>query len=204
MTAPHRRRVLAFAIALAATLMLTVPAISSAALPSSSVTSATWRVRTSWVRYVTNPGWFVYADQGSITPTGGASATGSEYTTWGDDWTEYSYNYAFAASDDYPASPRTVRLTGGLDFDMSIHGIDISLSDLRVVKNGSSESLVVDASYKPLLGSTVTRPDITLGSIVAVTGIPNQVQLTSAGAEVFNGGSNGSYRAGQEFGSLTY
>jgi hypothetical protein len=204
MTAPHRRRVLALATALAATMLLAVPALSGAALPSTSVTGVTWRVRTSWVRYVTNPGWFVYTDQGSITPTGGARATGSEYTTWGDDWTEYSYNYAFAASDDLPASPRTVRLTGGLDFDMSVHGIDISLSDLRVVKSGSSETLVGDASYKPLLGSTVTRGDIALGDLVAVTGIPNQVQLTRAGAEVFNGGSNGSYRAGQEFGSLTY
>lgn len=88
---------------------------------------------------------------------------------------------------------------------MSVHGIDISLSDLRVVKSGSSEQLLADATYVPFGGSTVSRPDIVLGDVVDVSGGPaNQVQLTAAGAAVFNGGSNGSYRAGGEFGTLVY
>jgi hypothetical protein len=204
MARPHRRRALALATALAATLMLAVPAVSSAALPSSSVSSVTWNVRTSWVNYVTNPAWFLWTDQGTVTPTGGArAAPGSATTSWSG-WTNYAYSYAFAAADDHPASPRTVRLTGGLDFDMSAHGIDVSLSDLRVVSSGGVESLVGDATYVPLGGSTVSRADIAIGTIVAVSGIPNQVQLTAAGAEIFNGGSNGSYRAGAEFGSLDY
>lgn len=204
MATPHRRRALAFATALAATLMLVVPAVSSATLPGSSVSSVKWNVRTSWVNYVTNPAWYLWTGQGSVTPTGGArAAAGSATTSWSG-WINYAYSYSFAASDDYPASPRTVRLTGGLDFDMSAHGIDISLSDLRVVSSGGTESLVGDATYVPLGGSTVSRPDIAIGTIVAVTGIPNQVQLTAAGAEIFNGGSNGSYRVGAEFGSLDY
>jgi len=206
MTRSIGRRVVALASVLAASVALVVPATSSAALPGTDVSSVTWNVRSSWVNYLTNPAWFLWLGQGSVTPTGGAApASGSAYTSWGSGWTEYAYSYAFAASDDNPASPRTVALTGGLDFDQSAHGIDVSLSDLRVVADGGGERLLADASYVPLGGSTVTRSDIVLGEVVDVSGGPaNQVQLTSAGAEVFNGGSNGSYRAGAEFGTLVY
>lgn len=205
MTKSIRRRVVALASVLAASVVLVVPATSSAALPGTNVSSVTWNVRTSWVSYLTNPAWFVWTGQGSVTPTGGAAvASGTAYARWSG-WTDYAYSYTFAAGDDNPASPRTVALTGGLDFDMSVHGIDISLSDLRVVKSGSSEQLLADATYVPFGGSTVSRPDIVLGNVVDVSGGPaNQVQLTGDGAAVFNGGSNGSYRAGGEFGTLVY
>lgn len=72
MTKSIRRRVIALASVLAASVVLVVPATSSAALPGTSVSSVTWNVRTSWVNYLTNPAWFVWTGQGSVTPTGGA------------------------------------------------------------------------------------------------------------------------------------
>ena len=50
----------------------------------------------------------------------------------------------------------------------------------------------------------MTDNDLDFANLGDVTGINNQVQLTSGGATVFNGGGNGSYSAGDEFGRLVY
>jgi hypothetical protein len=204
MTRSLARPVLA---ALAVALALALPATASAALPGSAVTTADWDVRHSWVDYVTNPAWFGYLGQGTVTRAGGAaSQTGYGSTGWDAPWTDYEYGTRFAAASDTTAGGvRTVSLTGGIDFALSAHGVDVRLSDVRVVAAaGGRQHIVLDAYHDPLSGSPTTSNDLDFADLVDVPGTANQLQLTSGGAAVFNGGSNGSYSAGDEFGRLVY
>lgn len=194
-------------VGLLAMLALAIPASASAALPAGTVSNVDWDVRHSWVDYVTNPSWFAFLGQGTVTRTGGsASQTGYGATAWRSPWTDYQYGTRFAApSDSTSGGVRTVTLTGGITFAMSAHSVDVRLTDVRVVKETSGrEHIVLDAYYDPLSGSPVTVNDLDFADLRDVTGINNQLQLTSGGATVFNGGSNGSYRAGSEFGRLVY
>ncbi|HMJ04490.1 MAG TPA: HtaA domain-containing protein [Conexibacter sp.] len=187
---------------LLATLALAAPATSSAALPGGTVMTADWDVRHSWVDYVTNPAWYLGLGQGTVTRSGGAaSQSGYGRTAWRSPWTNYEYGTRFAAaSDSTSGGVRTVQLTGGLRFVVSPHSIDVRLSDIRVVQDaGGNESIVLDAYYDPISGSPVTENDLDFADLVG-----DQPQLTSGGATVFNGGSNGSYRAGDAFGALVY
>ena len=193
--------------ALAAVVALALPAGASAALPAGSVTDVNWDVRHSWVNYVTNPAWYGFLGQGTVTRTGGStSVSGFGATGWSSPWANTQYGTGFdVTSDSTAGGKRTLQLKGGLDFDVAPHSIDVSLSDVRVVKeSGGREHIVLDASYKPLGGSTVVNNDLDFADLVDVTGIDNQLQLTSGGATVFNGGANGSYKAGSEFGRLVY
>ncbi|MGX6447406.1 HtaA domain-containing protein [Patulibacter sp. S7RM1-6] len=186
-------------IALAAA--LAAPAASQATVPA-NVQSANWNLRHSWVNYLVNP--FLSLGQGRVTPTGattadkpvadpdGGAAAGPPSTPYGYVWK--------VGSDTTSGGARTIALRGGIDFDQPIHGIDISLRNVRVVPSGSTENLVVDGSYKTLAGSTVTVAGKTFGSVSA-TGV---VTLSADGAAIFNGGSNGSYAAGDEFGTVAY
>ena len=194
---------------LALVAMFLVPAPSQASVPG-SVTSVTWNVRTSWVNYLTNPAWFLGFGQGSVTTTasnGGTSsvAAGSATTSWGGSYTEYAYSYAFGKSTD-TGTPRVVTLKGGLDFDQSAHSIDVSLANLRIVDNPSGvEKLRVDGSYDPLVGSPVSLTDVDAFEIAENPSSGTYaVTLTAAGAAIFNGGGNGSYAAGDPFGSIAY
>jgi Htaa len=201
------RRVSCAAITVLAALALALPAGASAALPAGPVSAADWDVRHSWVDYVTNPAWFGYAGQGTVTPTGSAaSQAGYGLTGWSAPWTNYQYGTRFAAAGDSTAAgTRTVQLGGGIDFAMSVHSIDVRLSDVRVVKEpGGREHVVLDAYHDPLTGAPVTSNDVDFADLVDVPGTANQLQLTSDGATVFNGGSNGSYSAGDAFGRLVY
>jgi hypothetical protein len=205
----HRRTRLTarIVVGLIAALALAIPSAASASLPVGTVSNADWDVRHSWVDYVTNPAWFAGLGQGTLTRTGGAaSQTGYGATAWRSPWVDYQYGTRFAAaSDSTSGGVRTVQLTGGIRFAMSAHSVDVRLTDVRVVKDsGGREHIVLDAYYDPLSGSPVTENDLDFADLVDVTGIDNQLQLTSGGATVFNGGSNGSYRTGSEFGRLVY
>jgi Htaa len=192
---------------LAVLIALALPAGASAALPAGTVTRADWDVRHSWVDYVTNPAWFGYLGQGTVTRTGGsASQGGYGVTGWSSPWANYQYGTRFAAASDATAGgTRTVGLTGGIDFAVSVHGIDVRLSDLRVVADpGGRQHVVLDAYHDPISGPPTTNDDLDFADLVDVPGTANQLQLTSGGAAVFNGGSNGSYSAGDEFGRLVY
>lgn len=203
------RRSAAIAItALAASLF--APTSADAAAPS-GVTTVTWNVRTSWVNYVTNPAWYLGLGQGSVTTTasnGGtpSAAAGSAYTTYdAGSYDNYAYSYDFGVAGD-TGSPRVTTLEGGFDFDLSAHSIDISLTNLRVVDNpAGDESLRVDGSYDPLMGSVVSLSDVDAFTIAdAAVGGVHAVTLTAAGAAIFNGGANGSYAAGDAFGSVAF
>ncbi|MFT4263490.1 MAG: HtaA domain-containing protein [Nocardioides sp.] len=187
------------------------PTAAEASTPS-PVSSVTWNLRTSWVDYLTNPAWYGYTGQGSVAVTssnGGTSTAGSPDTSWsfgiGFTPTNYAYDYAFDVASD-SGSPRTVVLEGGLDFDMSAHSIDISLSDLKIQDNSSGpEQLLVDASYVPVGGTEQHLYDTAAFEIseTATSGLYT-VTLTEDGAEIFNGGSNGSYAEGDAFGSVAF
>lgn len=185
------------------------PGGAQAAVPAGT-TEVTWNVRTSWVNYVTNPAWYLGFGQGSVTTTasnGGTSspAPGSATTAWGGMYDEYAYSYDFAVAGD-TGSPRVTTVRGGLDFDMSAHSIDVSLTNLRIVDNPSGpERLRVDGSYDPLSGGVVTITNADAFEIAeTASGGGYAVTLTAAGAAIFNGGSNGSYAAGDAFGSLAF
>lgn len=201
------RAAIGLAVSLLAVLALALPAGASAALPVGTVSNADWDVRHSWVNYVTNPAWFLGLGQGTVTRTGGAaSQTGYGVTSWSSPWTNYQYGTRFAAaSDTTTGGVRTVQLTGGLQFAMSAHSIDVRLTDIKVKKETSGRvHVVLDSYYDPLSGAPVSTNDLDFADVVDVTGINNQLQLTSGGATVFNGGANGSYSAGDEFGRLVY
>jgi hypothetical protein len=198
-----KRRATVLVAGLLAALALAAPATSSAALPGGTVTTTDWDVRHSWVDYVTNPAWYAGLGQGTVTRSGGAaSQSGYGTTAWRSPWTNYEYGTRFAAaSDSTSGGVRTVQLTGALRFVVSPHSIDVRLSDIRVVKDaGGNESVVLDAYYDPVSGSPVTNDDLSFATLNA----SNQLALTSGGATVFNGGGNGSYRAGDAFGALVY
>jgi hypothetical protein len=182
-------------------LALVAPAASQATVPT-GVTSANWNLRHSWVNYLVNP--LLSLGLGSVTPTGtpaadrpvadpaGGAAAGPPSTPYGYVWS--------VGSDATSGGTRTVTLRGGIDFDQPLHGIDISLRNVRVVPSGTSESLVVDGSYRTVSGTTVAVTDAAFGT-VSSTGA---VTLGAAGAAIFNGGSNGSYAAGDAFGTVVY
>lgn len=190
-----------------AALALALPGVASAALPAGTVSTTDWDVRHSFVDYITNPVWYGYTDQGTVTRTGGASSqTGYGATAWRTPWIDYQYGTRFASSDTTARSGvRTVQLTGGLSFAMDAHFIDVRLSDLKVVKEtGGRVHVVADTYYAPLSGTPVSSDDVDFADVVDVTGTNNQVQLTSGGATAFNGGGNGGYRAGDAFGRLVF
>jgi hypothetical protein len=192
---------------LAVLLVLALPASAAASLPPGPVATTDWDVRHSWVDYVTNPAWFGFVGQGTVTRTGGAASQAGYGTTgWSSPWTNYEYGTRFAAASDTTAGGvRTVRLTGGIDFALSAHGVDVRLSDVRVVADaGGRQHVVLDAYYDPISGPPTTSDDLDFADLVDMAGAANQLQLTSGGATVFNGGSNGSYAAGDEFGRLVY
>lgn len=188
---------------------LLTPGSARAAVPTGT-TEVSWNVRTSWVNYVTNPAWYLGFGQGTVTPTasnGGTSAPapGSATTTWGGTYDESAYSYDFVVAGD-SGSPRVTTLQGGLDFELSAHSIDISLTDLRIVDDPAGvEKLRVSGSYDPLSGGPVTLTDVDAFTIAeTATGGVHAVTLTAAGAVIFNGGSNGSYAAGDPFGSVAF
>ena len=190
--------------AVTAAVAVAAPAAAQATIPS-PVTSATWTLRTSWVNYLTNPVWYGYAGQGSITTTssnGGTSAedTSGAYASW-PGFTDYAYGYVFGVASD-TGTPRVVTLEGGLDFEMSVHGIDVRFGDLKVRDAGSgAEELVADVSYEPVAGGGTQH---LYDTVVAHVSSAGAVTLTADGATAFNGGANGSYAAGSAFGTMAY
>jgi hypothetical protein len=181
--------------------VLAVPAASHATVPT-GVTSANWNLRHSWVNYLVNP--FLSLGQGRVTPTGATTADRpvadpAGGVAAGPPATPYGYIWK-VGSDVTSGGTRTVTLRGGIDFDQPVHGIDISLRNLRVVPTGTSETLLVDGSYRTTAGATVPLTGTTFGT-VSPTGV---VTLSAAGATIFNGGANGSYAAGDAFGTVAY
>ncbi|MBF6621726.1 MAG: HtaA domain-containing protein [Patulibacter sp.] len=194
-----RTRSLAGLLAAAATAVaFAMPATSQATVPS-PVTSATWTLKTSWVDYLTNP--LLSFGLGNVTPVGPGAPTGTGATAANFPYPHYAYVWS-PTSDTTSGGVRTVQFSGGIDFDQPLHDIDISISDVRVEDDGSTERLRVDATYKPFMGSPVTLSDVVFGEIDPSTQV---ITLEDDGAEIFNGGTTQrSYKTGDAFGSITF
>lgn len=203
-TTRRRTRLATLACALLAGIGATVPGTASATLPTQTTSDVNWNLRHGWVDYLTNPAWSLWTEQGALTPTGSPAPTADPsggFTSWDpDEWENTAYGWVFDVAAD-SGTPRTVALNGGLAFDMDAHDIHVTLTDIRVVDNGSGTEVVkLDGTYDPVSGSDVSVDDITFANVSSA----GAVTLTAAGAAMFNGGSNGSYSAGSAFGTLSY
>jgi hypothetical protein len=192
-----RLRPLLGGLALASVLAVAAPAAAQAAPIPSPATSPTWTLKTSWVNYLTNP--LLSLGQGRVTPTGPSAPVGIGAQAPNAPRPHYAYRWSVAS--DATAGVRTVTLAGGIDFEQPLHGIDIAITNVRVLQSTTARSVRVTASYKQTTGTVVTKPDVELGTVNENDG---RITLSADGAAIFNGGANGSYAAGQEFGSLTF
>jgi len=193
-----RRRIATTVATAAAFAAVAAPAAAQAAAIPSPATSPTWTLKTSWVNYLTNP--LLSLGAGRVTPTGPAAPVGTGATAPNAPNPHYAHVWS-VASDATASGTRTVTLNGGITFQQPWHGIDIKLTNVRVVQTAAARQFRVTASYKTTGGTTVAKPDIELG---AIDGTSDVLTLSTDGAAVFNGGSNGSYAAGQEFGSVAF
>ena len=183
----HALRAALVAVALA----LAIPSIASAA----SLSSSDWTLRDSWVNYVKNPLWI----NGSITAS----------NTWS---TSDGYTYTVPVSS---SSSDVQEHSGQIRFQVPLHGIDITFADLTVTRV-DPDTAVVNAvtSYDPLSGpDVVDEPtdilwlDLTSAGTSSSGGVTTYTDadayLTADGADVFNGGTNGSYDENEEWGDFS-
>lgn len=186
-----RGRFAVLAAAFVAALALAAPSAASAA----SLGQTDWTLRSGWVNYVTNPLW----------------KNAQPITT---SWASLGAN-TYGIPVVSGTSTSTVRHhSGSIRFDVDLHLIHVSIGNLEATVSGSTVTIEADVSYDPLLGAVVAdRRDILTLDLSAVAGEPGDdgetvytdvpAILTAGGAEVFNGGANGSYAAGQAFGDIS-
>lgn len=171
------RVLLSLAIAVA-TFALVVPAAASAG-------QADWTLRPSWVTYVGRWG-------GRTTAIPTASYSGGVVST-----TQVGTGSGSTASYD-----------GGFNSVVPLHFIDLGIEDISI--DFSTGNVTGSGWYTPFLG---TRRTFSGWHLVTLTGgtrsgtnpkewIGASAILTANGATVFNGGSNGSYRQGEQFGTI--
>ncbi|MBB4665060.1 HtaA domain-containing protein [Conexibacter arvalis] len=173
-----RVRVLLSLAAALMTFAFLVPAAASAG-------GAEWELRSTWLRYVTR--W------------GGRTTALSPAT-----FSSPVLSLPQAATGAGDVAP----FDGGFRSTVLLHGIDLAIEDVSI--DFSTGDVTGSGWYTPLLSARRTFSDWTLFTLTGGTrsgtnpktwtgAVP---ELTSDGAVVFNGGSNGSYAAGDEFGVL--
>jgi len=175
-------RTLLLSLAAFATFAFVVPAAASAG-------DVSWRLRDSWVTYVTRWG-------GTTVGVSPASYSSSTRTV--------TSPQVGSGSGDVAA------FDGGFRSRILLHGVDIQIVDLSI--DFATGDVKGSGWYTPLLSSRRTFSDWSLFTLTggarssgagfkAWTGATPR--LTANGATVFNGGDNGSYAAGEEFGTLS-
>ena len=211
-----RARLLAVATAAAVTLVA-LPAVASATVVSAGSGSHTQRE--SWVRYISTFG-------GTVTATGSASYSAGSATVFTDDVLTFAFDRANTTYDltGRAAGSGTIALSGGVDYAVPAHYIGVSISDPRITVAAPTSTATVSAlvSYDPYETSgpqvvnptTPTRVDVytlTLSGTGVFSGTTTRhswtnapARLTADGANAFNGGVNGSYRAGDLFGLFSF
>lgn len=185
-----RGRFAVLVAAFAAVLAFAVPSAAQAA----SLTQTDFTLKTSWVNYISSPFW----------------KNAQPITT---SWTSLGSNtYAVPAS----GTSSTARThTGSIAFDVDLHDIHVTLANLGVTRNLSTGVATVsaDVSYDPVSSETIVsdRRDVfTFDATAPAEGDDGEaiytdrvLSLTAGGAQLFNGGSNGSYAAGQAWGDIS-
>jgi hypothetical protein len=121
-------------------------------------------------------------------------------------WSSLGSN-TYAVPVETGSSTSTVREhTGGIAFDVDAHGIHITIDNLKLTRSGTDVVVNADVSYDPLVGSVVSdNRDLFYFTVPSGSGTFNDrtAYLTAGGAEVFNGGSNGSYEEDEAWGDFS-
>ncbi|HWT94633.1 MAG TPA: HtaA domain-containing protein [Solirubrobacteraceae bacterium] len=185
-----RGRFAVLAAAFVAALAFAVPSAAQAA----SLTQTDFTLKTSWVNYISNPLW----------------KNAQPITT---SWTSLGSNtYAVPVT----GTSSTVRThSGSIAFDVDLHDIHVTLANLTVTGNTTTGVATVsaDVTYDPVSSETIVsdRRDVFTfpltggveGDDGETTFTDRVLSLTAGGAQLFNGGSNGSYAAGQAWGDIS-
>uniref|UniRef100_UPI0004676C52 HtaA domain-containing protein n=1 Tax=Streptomyces exfoliatus TaxID=1905 RepID=UPI0004676C52 len=172
----------------------TAPATQPPADPSGVVDGRlTWGVKQSWQRYVGE------MCGGSVTASDGAAKRGS------------AYDFGFVKADlDADARKVEAAFSGKLAFVCAAHGIDWTVTDLKVKATGTTGTLTADVSSAvgnrndvPLVDLDLSKADWTVNKgLVTLADIP--AKLTAAGSATFSApGGQGGYPAGTAMDPVT-
>jgi hypothetical protein len=166
--------------------------------------------RTSWVTYIARFGGSIRAiSPGTVNSTTNVLTAG----LGGLVGTDYDITSTSAGSG-------TASFAGGIEYTVPSHGISVKLKDFAVYA-ASPTSTVAEvyalADYLPIGSGTLTGYVLThiayanlSGTFTGTSGPLRHswsnapLALTADGARVFNGGTNGSYRAADPFGSINW
>ncbi|MFF3760502.1 HtaA domain-containing protein [Streptomyces sp. NPDC002185] len=153
----------------------------------------TWGVKESWQRYVGQ------MCGGTVTASGGAEKNGS------------AYDFGFVKADlDADARKLDAAFSGKLAFVCSAHGIDWTISDLKVKASGTTGTLTADVTSAQGARNDVALASLDLSKsdwsadtkVVTLADVP--ATLTEAGSATFTApGGQGGYPAGTELDALT-
>ncbi|MFJ3764833.1 HtaA domain-containing protein [Streptomyces sp. NPDC090082] len=153
----------------------------------------TWGVKESWQRYVGQ------MCGGTVTASGGAEKKGS------------AYDFGFVKADlDADARKLDAAFSGKLAFVCSAHGIDWTISDLKVKASGTTGTLTADVTSAQGARNDVAFASLDLSKsdwsadkqVVTLADVP--ATLTEAGSATFTApGGQGGYPAGTELDALT-
>ncbi|MGW8952801.1 HtaA domain-containing protein [Streptomyces sp. NPDC055709] len=136
----------------------------------------TWGVKESWRTYVDN------TCGGDITPAGGATRNGQVY------------DFGFGRAElDQTARTADAGFVGSVLFECAAHGINWTVSDVKVKATGTSGKLVVDVTTPKGTKNDVTFADLDLSGadynakdgVVTLKNVP--AELTKDGAAQFAG-----------------
>jgi hypothetical protein len=189
---------------------------SAAALPTAASAAVATRgsfellPRASWIRYIGAFGGSIRA----ISP-GTVNATTNVLTAGLGGTTSTTYNLVTSTVGSGRAG-----FDGGIEYTVPSHGISVKLDDFSVTTASPSSTVAqvwAYADYLPIGSGTLTGYRLTQIATANLSGTFTgssgplrhswsnaPLVLTTDGALVFNGGVNGSYRAGDPFGSINW
>ncbi|MFH8710188.1 HtaA domain-containing protein [Streptomyces zaomyceticus] len=152
-----------------------------------------WGVKESWRRYVGQ------ICGGTVTPSEGAKKNGA------------AYDFGFVKADlDADARKLDASFSGEVAFVCDAHGIDWTVSDLRVKASGTTGTLLADVTSAQGAAKDVALASLDLSKsdwsakdrVVTLANVP--ATLTEAGSATFSApGGRGGYPAGTALDALT-
>lgn len=167
--------------------------------------------RPSWVTYVTRFG-------GSITAISPGTVSGTYVLTAGLGNNLITTDYDITSTT---AGSGYASFLGGIQYTVPAHGIDVKLKDFTVYAASPTDTVAevyALADYRDIATGTLTGYNLLhiayanlSGTFTGTAGPPVRhswsnapLTLTTDGALIFNGGSNGAYRVGDAFGSINW
>ncbi|MDW5595696.1 HtaA domain-containing protein [Conexibacter stalactiti] len=166
--------------------------------------------RPSWVTYVARFGGTIRA----ISP-GSVNATTNVLTAGLGGLTSTTYNLVSTSIGSGRAG-----FDGGIEYTVPSHGISVKLDDFYVTTTSPTSTVAqvwALADYQDIATGTLTGYRLTQIATVNLSGTFTgstgplrhswsnaPLALTTDGALIFNGGTNGAYRVGDAFGSINW